>query len=118
MTALCAGADHLSKRTTQRVMEELVGVSSRLGTLAHLAQATAPAVAEPVAEARRDVQQPPAASLAETGWREGPPRAWRWTAVTAGGTVFVVRRSRRGKVAQELLGEHVWGWLVTARWRA
>jgi hypothetical protein len=33
-------------------------------------------------------------------------------------TVFVVRLSRSGKVAQELLGERFWGWLVTDRWSA
>jgi hypothetical protein len=32
--------------------------------------------------------------------------------------VFVVRLSRRAKVAQELLGEPFWSWLVTDRWRA
>jgi transposase len=45
-------------------------------------------------------------------------RAWRWTAVTSWVTVFVVRRSRGGKVAQELLGERFWGYLGTARWSA
>ena len=64
------------------------------------------------------MQVQPAAYVDETGWREGPQRAWRWTAVTADVTVFVVRRSRRAKVAQELLGEPCWGWLVTDRWRA
>jgi uncharacterized coiled-coil protein SlyX len=49
---------------------------------------------------------------------EGQARAWRWTAVTAWATVFVVRLARRGKVAHALLGERFWGWLVTARWRA
>jgi transposase len=118
ITALCTGAYHLSKRTTQRVMEDLFGVPISLGTLAHLEQATAQAVAEPVAEARRYVRQQPAAYLDETGWREGQQRAWLWTAVTAGVTIFVVRLSRSGKVAQELLGEHFWGWLVTDRWSA
>lgn len=33
-------------------------------------------------------------------------------------TVFVVRWSRRRKVAHELVGERFWGWLVTERWRA
>ena len=33
-------------------------------------------------------------------------------------TVFVVRRSRRSKVAQALVGERFWGWLVTDRWSA
>jgi transposase len=69
-----------------------------------------------VAAARAYVQQQPAAYLDETGWREGQQRAWLWTAVTAWVTVFVVRLSRRGKVAQELLGERFRGWLVTDRW--
>jgi transposase len=64
------------------------------------------------------VQQPPTAYLDETGWREGQQRAWLWTAVTSWVTVFVVRRSRGGKVAQELLGERFWGYLVTDRWSA
>jgi transposase len=118
VAALCTGAYHLSKRTTQRVMADLFRLPLRVGTLANLAQATVQALAAPVAEARGDVQQPPAAYLDETGWREGPHRAWLWTAVTAWVTVFVVRRSRRGKVAQELLGERLWGWLVPARWSA
>ena len=75
-------------------------------------------MAEPVAEARAYVQAQPAAYLDETGWHEGQQRAWLWTAVTTWVTVFVVRRSRGGKVAQELLGERFWGWLVTDRWSA
>jgi transposase len=118
ITALCTGAYHLSKRTTPRALEDLCGVQMGLGTIANLEHATVPAVAEPVAEARADVQQPPVAYLEETGWREGQQRAWLWTAVTAGVTVFVVRLSRSAKVAQELLGERFWGWLVTARWSA
>ena len=118
VTAWCTGAYHLSKRPTQRVRADLVGMASSLGTLARLEQSTAQAVAEPVAEARSYVQQQPAAYLDETGWREGRPRAWLWTAVTASVTGCVVRRSRRGQVARELLGERCWGWLVTDRWSA
>jgi transposase len=118
ITALCTGAYHLSKRTTQSVLEDLFGVQMGLGTIASLEQAAVQALAEPVAEARVYIQQQPVAYLDETGWREGQPRAWWWTAVTAGVTVFVIRLSRRGKVAQELLGERFWGWLVTDRWSA
>jgi transposase len=118
ITALCTGAYHLSKRTTQRVLEDLFGVSLGLGTVTSLEQATVQAVAEPVAEARAYVQAQPAAYLDETGWREGPQRAWLWTAVTTWVTVFVVRLSRSGQVAQELLGERFWGYLVTDRWSA
>jgi transposase len=118
IAALCTGAYHLSKRTTQSVLADLFGVALSLGTLANLEQATVQAVAAPVAAARAYVQQQTAAYLDETGWREGQRRAWRWTAVTAWATVCVVRLSRSGKVAQELLGEQFWGWLVTDRWSA
>ncbi len=104
IAALCTGAYHLSKRTTQSVLEDLFGVSLCVGTIAHLEQATVQAVAEPVAEARGYVQRQAAAYLDETGWREGRQRAWLWTAVTACVTVFVVRLSRGAKVAHELLG--------------
>jgi transposase len=118
ITALCTGAYHLSKRTTQQVMAELFGLPLSVGTIANLEHATVQALAEPVTEARHYVQQQPAAYLDETGWREGQHRAWLWTAVTAWVTVFVVRRRRSGKVAQELLGERFWGWLITDRWSA
>jgi transposase len=115
ITALCTGAYHLSKRTTQRVLEDLFGLPLGLGTSANLEQATVQAVAEPVTEARASVQQQPAPYPDETGWREGRQRAWLWTAVTVWVTVFVVRRWRSGQVARELLGEHFWGYLVTDR---
>jgi transposase len=118
ITALCTGAYHLSKRTTQRVLEDLFGLPMSLGTIANLEQATVQALVEPVAEARAYVQEQPAAYLDETGWREGRQRAWLWTAVTTWVTVFVVRLSRSRKVAQELLGGRFWGYLVTDRWSA
>jgi transposase len=118
VAALCTGAYHLSKRTTQSVMADLFGLPLSVGTLANLEQATVQALAEPVAEARSYVQRQPAAYLDETGWREGQQRAWLWTAVMAWVTVFAVRQSRSGKVAQELLGERFWGWLITDRWSA
>ena len=99
-------------------MADLFGLPLSVGTIVNLEQATVQAVAEPVAEARAYVPQQPTAYLDETGWREGQQRAWLWTAVTAWVTVFVVRRSRSGQVAQELLGERCWGYLVTDRWSA
>jgi transposase len=118
ITALCTGAYHLSKRTTQTVLEDLFGIAMGLGTVANLEQAAVQALVEPVAAARAFVHAQPVAYLDETGWRQGRRRAWLWTAVTACVTVFVVRLSRGAIVAQELLGERFWGWLVTDRWSA
>jgi transposase len=117
-TALCTGAYHLAKRMTQNVLKDLFGVQLSVGTVANLEQTTGQLLAEPVAEARAYVQGQPTAYLDETGWRERTQRAWLGTAVTAWVTVFVVRQSRRGQVARELLGEHFWGYVVTDRWSA
>jgi transposase len=118
IVALCTGAYHLSKRTTQDVMADLLGIPLSLGTLANLEHATAQALAVPVAEAQTHIREQSIAHLDETGGREGWTRAWLWVAVTAWVTVFVVRLSRGAKVAQELLGERFCGILVTDRWSA
>src|ERR687886_1389832 len=116
--ALCTGAYRLSKRTTQQVMDEVFGVPMSVGTISPLEQATTAAVAVPVEEARSYVHEQAVAHLDETSWRQGGKRAWLWVAVTSLVTVFVVRMSRGGSVARELLGEPFAGILVTDRYSA
>lgn len=116
IASLCTGAYRLSKRTTQRVLEDLFGLRLSVGTISKLEAATTEALAAPVAEARAYVQEQASAHLDETGWREGSKRAWLWVAATTWVTVFVVRLSRGGQVARELLGETFAGILVTDRW--
>jgi transposase len=118
MVALYTGAYRLSKRTTQQAMEEVFGVPMRVGTISQLEQATTAVVAAPVEEARTYVQQQAVAHLDETSWRQGDKGAWLWVAVTSWVTVFVVRLSRSGDVARELLGETFAGILVTDRYSA
>src|SRR4029450_10099920 len=116
--ALCTGAYRLSKRATQQAMEEVFGVPMSVGTISSLEQITTEAVAAPVEEARTYVQAQEVAHLDETSWRQGDKRAWLWVAVTSWVTVFVVRLSRGGQVARELLGERFSGILVTDRYIA
>ena len=118
MVALCTGAYRLSKRTTQQAMEEVFGVPMSVGTISPLEQATTEAVAAPVEAARTYVQAQEVAHLDETSWRQGDKRAWLWVAVTSWVTVFVVRLSRGGQAARELLGERFSGLLVTDRYSA
>jgi transposase len=118
MVALYTGAYRLSKRTTQQMMEEVFGVPMSVGTIRPLEQATTEAVATPVEAARTYVQAQAVAHLDETRWRQGDKRAWLWVAVTSWVTVFVVRLSRGGQVARELLGERFGGILVTDRYSA
>lgn len=116
--ALCTGAYRLSKRTTQQVMAEVFGVPMSVGTISPLEQATTAAVAAPVEDARTYVHEQAVAHLDETSWCQGGTRAWLWVAVTSLVTVFLVRMSRGGQVARELLGEHFSGILVTDRYSA
>jgi transposase len=116
--ALCTGAYRLSKRTTRQVMEEVFGVPMSVGTISPLEQATTAAVAAPVEEARTYMHEQAVAHLDETSWRQAGKRAWLWVAVTSWVTVFLVRMSRGGQVARELLGEQFSGILVTDRYSA
>ncbi len=105
VAALCTGAYRLSKRTTQRVLDDLFALPMSLGTMSHLEVATTQAVAAPVEEARTYVQEQASAHLDETGWREGGKRAWLWVAATTWVTVFLVRLSRGGQVGSQEIGE-------------
>jgi len=116
--ALCSGSYRLSKRTTAQGMDDLCGVPMSVGTISQSEQATTEGGAEPVEEARASVQEQAVAHLEETSWRQGAKRAWLWVAVTSLVTVFVVRMSRGGQVARELLGEQCSGILVTDRYSA
>ena len=116
--ALCTGAYRLSKRTTVQVMEDFFGVPMSVGTLSQSEQTTTEVIAGPVEEARAYVHEQSVAHLDETGWHQGDKRAWLWVAVTSLVTVFVVRMSRGGQVARELLGEAFSGILVTDRYSA
>ena len=113
--ALCTGAYRLSKRTAQQMMDEVFGVPMSVGTIRQLEQATTAAVAAPVEEARAYVQEREVAHVEETSGHQGGKQAWLWVAVTSGVTVFVVRLSRGGQVARELLGQTVSGILGTER---
>ena len=118
IVSLCTGAYRLSKRTTQHLLHDLFGLSVSVGTISHLEASTTKMLALPVKQARAYVQEQAGAHLDETGWRQGGERAWLWVAATTWVTVFLVRLSRGGQVAQELLGERFSGILVTDRWSA
>ena len=64
------------------------------------------------------VHEQAVAHLDETSWCQGGKRAWLWVAVTSWVTVFLVRMSRGGSVARDLLGETFAGILVTDRYSA
>jgi transposase len=116
--ALCTGSYRLSKRTTQQVLDDLFGVPMSVGTISQSEKATTEVLAAPVEEARASVHDQAVAHVDETSWRQGGKRAWLWVAVTSMVTVFLIRMSRGGQVARELLGKPFSGILVTDRYSA
>jgi len=118
MVAVCTGAYRMSKRAAQELVGDFFGIDICLGSVSNLEQATSEALAEPVEEVAKAIQQEPVVHADETGWYERSKRAWLWVAVTAHLAVFLVRKSRGARVARELLGDLFAGLLVSDRWSA
>lgn len=118
LVALLGGGYRLSRRQTQGLLADTVGVELSLGTVHALEQATAEAVAAPVQEAEAYVQQHRQANVDETSWKEGKGRAWLWTVVTRWVTIFAIQASRGSQVVKQLLGETFGGVVGSDRWSA
>ena len=116
MVAVLSGGYRLSKRNIVGILQDFFGVKLSLGTVSALEEATSAALEEAVEEARGYVREQSVVNIDETGWKEGGKKAWLWVAVTSLVRVFVVRLSRGGKVAQEMLGRAYAGVVGSDRW--
>jgi transposase len=116
--AVLSGRYRLSRREVVGVCTDVLGAPLAVGSVDGLCQATAAALAAPVAELEQAVQQAAAAHADETSWREAGQRRWLWVVVTALATVFTLAPSRGRGVIQGLLGERFAGYLISDRWAA
>jgi transposase len=116
MVSLCSGDYRLSKREIEQLVEDFFGIPIALGSISNLEQATSEAVALPVEEVARAMQDEPVVHADETGWFEGGRRAWLWGAVASLMAIFLIRASRSSNIAKELLGSAFAGILVSDRW--
>ena len=101
---LLAGAYRMSKRNIQSLLSDAFGLKVSLGTVSRLEQGVAAALTRPVEEARAFVRRQGIVNVDETGWRQRRAKAWLWTAVTEGVTVFAIRKSRGRDGVDEMLG--------------
>lgn len=118
MVSLLSGRYHLSKRDAAEVMTAFFQAEVSLGSVPTLEQRTSEAIKEPVDEARAYVKRQPVVHMDETGWREANQKAWLWLAATTLVTVFLIRSSRGGPVAREILDPAFTGIVVSDRWSA
>jgi len=118
VVALLSGRYRLSRREVRQLLQDLWQVRVSLGAVVRQEQAQSAALAPVVEEARAAVQQAAVVYMDETGWRQAQRRAWLWTIVTAGLTVFRIDRSRGGAVVDALLGVDFAGVVGSDRWSA
>jgi transposase len=116
--AVLTGAYHLSRRAVAALCADVLGAPLSVGSVDGLCQATASALAEPVAQMLAAVRQASAAHADETSWREAGQRRWLWAVVAPLLTVFVVARSRGSQVIKGVLGASFAGYLISDRWSA
>jgi len=116
MVGLLSGDYRLSKRLVEKILEDFFGIDISLGSVAKLEQETACALGTAYVEAAEAIRQSPVVNADETGWTENKRRAWLWVAVAANVVVFLIRTSRAGKVARELLGAGFRGILGSDRY--
>jgi transposase len=113
--ALCTGCYHLSKRQVEELLTTTFGIPIALGSICNLEQRVSAALAEPVAEVKRQVQQAKVVYADETSWPQQPAKHWLWAGLTASLAVFCVRNHRDRASAEDLLGAEFPGVLVSDR---
>jgi transposase len=116
--AVLSGRYRLSRREVVGVCTDVLGVPLAVGSVDRLCQATAQALAGPMAALAAAVRATAAAHADETSWREAGQRCWLWVVVTAVATVFTIAHSRGSGVIKGLLGEDFAGRLISDRWSA
>jgi transposase len=116
--ALLSGRYRLSRREVAAVCGDLLGADLAVGSVDALCQATARALAEPVAELAAAVRQARVAHADETSGTQAGQRQWLWVVTTTLITVFTLAASRGRGVIRGLLGEDFGGRLVSDRYAA
>ena len=113
---MLGGMCRLSQRLTVELLKNLLGLSISTGMISKL-QAIGRQALEPIhqdiAVAVRTSDQ---IHADETSWREAGAKAWLWTAVAPLAILFLIRKSRSGEVARELIGENFRGVVITDRY--
>jgi transposase len=116
--ALLSGRYRLSRREVAAVCGDLLGARLAVGSVDALCQATAAALAEPVADLTAAVRKAAVAHADETSWPQAGQRRWLWGVTTRLITVFTIAASRGRGVIHGLLGEDFRGRLVSDRYAA
>lgn len=109
------GDYRISRRETQRMLENHFGLSLSLGTVSNVEKEVSEALNPPVEEAKQAIKKEDIVHADETSHKEAGVKQWMWVAVTSFLSVFIIRPTRATVSAKELLGEFFQGILVSDR---
>lgn len=115
IVSMAGGVYRMSRRQVEEMMSDFFKVDLSLGTVKNLEEDTSAALSGPVEEAKGYVKEQKQANMDETSWKQGTEKGWLWVMVTQWVVVFIIRLSRGGKIAKELLGEDFKGVVNTDR---
>lgn len=112
---MLGGMCRLSHRLTVELLGNLFELSISTGMITKLRRIGQQALQPVHADIAAAVRASETIHADETGWVEANAKAWLWTAVAPFATLFLIRRSRTGEVARELIGEDFEGVVITDR---
>jgi transposase len=112
--SMLTGAYHLSRRSTQRVAKELLGVEISLGAISDIEGRAAAILESPVAEVWERVQSAKVKHTDGTTWLESGTTMQLWTIATTCSTVFRILSEATANTLRPLFGKRI-GTLVSDR---
>jgi transposase len=112
--AYLSGVGRLGKRAIASLFADLFGIPIALGSVSNLEARTSD-VLRPIHDRALRHARGLDANVDETGWKQGPQKAWVWVAVTKSVTVFLIRRHRDRAAFDALVGPRP-GVLTTDRY--
>jgi transposase len=114
--AVLSGPYRLSRRQVADVCGTVLDAPLAASSVDGLCQATAAALAAPVAAAQATLSTAPVANADETRWPQAGQTQWLWVVVTGLVTVFTIAASRGSQVIKGLLGADYGGTLGSDRY--
>jgi transposase len=114
MIAMLSGVYHLSRRTVQKVAQEMLGVEISLGAISSIEHRLGDALESSVDEAWVKVRAAKVKYADGTSWLESGTAMQLWTIVTACATVFKILTEATANTLRPLFGKRI-GILVSDR---
>jgi transposase len=119
LTSFLSGASQVSRRQTEEIFEDVLGVPDgiSLGTVSNMEAEVTQALETPHQEAGEAVRNAEAKNLDETSWKDRNKTVWMWTAATATVAYFVIHPHRGFRGLKALLAGIYRGIFTSDRWK-